>query len=69
MPVIQVIVILAVIGVLMWLINTQLGGYIAQPWLKLINVVAIIFTVLWLLSLFLGGFGPANVWNWRIGPR
>lgn len=69
MPVIQIIVILIVIGVLMWLVNTQLGAYIAQPWLKLINIVAVIITVLWLLGIFLGGFGTTGLWNWRVGPH
>lgn len=60
MPVIQIIVILAVIGVLIWALNTLLGAYIAQPWLKMINVVAIVFTVLWLLGIFFGGTGLFN---------
>lgn len=49
------IVILVIIGVLMWLVDTQLGQFIAQPWLKLINIVAIVLTILWLLSLFFPG--------------
>jgi len=57
MPVIQIIIILVVIGVLMWLVNTQLGQFIAEPWKKLINIVAIVFTVLWLLGILLGGTG------------
>lgn len=57
MPVIQIIIVLAVIGVLIWALNTLLGAYIAQPWLKMINVVAIVFTVLWLLGIFFGGSG------------
>lgn len=57
MPVIQVIVILAVIGVLVWAIEALLGPYIADPWKKMIRVVAIVFTVLWLLGVFFGGIG------------
>ena len=57
MPVIQVIVILAVIGVLVWAIEALLGAYIADPWKKMIRVVAIVFTVLWLLGVFFGGTG------------
>ena len=65
MSIISVLVVLIIIGVLMWLVDTQLGQFIAQPWLKLINIVAIVLTVLWLLSLFfpgvLGGAGSAQV--------
>jgi hypothetical protein len=55
MSIISILIILVVIGVLMWLVNSQLGQFIAQPWLKIINIVAIILTVLWLLSLFFPG--------------
>lgn len=69
MPIIQIIIILVVIGVLMWLVNTQLGQFIAEPWKKLINIVAIVFTVLWLLGVLLGGsgvFSDTNViWPFR----
>jgi len=59
MGIIQLIVVLAVIGVLMWLINTYLP--LAEPWKKILNIVAIVATVLWLLSVFgifdMGGSG------------
>ena len=49
-PVIQLIVILAVIGIVLWMINTYLP--IAQPLKTCINVVAGICVVLFLLSAF-----------------
>ena len=52
MPIIQLIIILVVIGVLLWLVNTQLAQFMAAPMVKIINIVVIILVVLWLLSLF-----------------
>ncbi len=52
MELIQLIVLLVVIGVLMWLVNTQLGQFIAPPFLQIINVIVIIAVVLWLLAAF-----------------
>lgn len=63
MPIISVIIVLIVIGVLMWLVNTMLP--IADPWKTLINVVAVLFTVLWLLSV-LGIFTGFE--GYRVGP-
>ena len=50
MPVINLIIILAVIGVLLWLVNQYIPmeGTIK----KILNAVVIIATVLWLLSVF-----------------
>ena len=61
MPVITVIIILAVIGILMWAINTYVP--MADPWKKLLNVVAVIATILWLLNVFgvFGYLGDVNV--------
>jgi uncharacterized BrkB/YihY/UPF0761 family membrane protein len=50
MPIVRLIVVLAVVGVLMWLINTYLP--LAEPWKKILNIVAIVATILWLLSVF-----------------
>jgi uncharacterized BrkB/YihY/UPF0761 family membrane protein len=50
MPIIQLIIVLAIIGVIMWLINTYLP--MAEPWKKILNIVVIVATVLWLLSVF-----------------
>lgn len=58
MYLIQLIVILAVIGVLLWLINTYVP--MAQPFKVLINVLVVLAVLLWLLE----AFGV-----WRVGPR
>jgi hypothetical protein len=63
MPIIQLIIVLVVIGVLLWLVNTYLASYIDPKILKIINIVVVILVVLWLLSLFvdLGSFGTFRV--------
>ena len=48
MPVINIIIILALIGIGMWVINRYLP--IEEPWKKVLNIVAVIATVLWLLK-------------------
>lgn len=52
MDLIQLVIVLIVIGVLLWLVNTYIpmDAKIKQ----IINVVVIIAVVLWLLSLFTG---------------
>ena len=67
MPIIQLIVVLIVIGVLLWLVNTQLGAFIAPPILKIINVVVIILVVLWILSLFFDFGSLGYIGTHRIG--
>ena len=61
MPVINLIIILAVIGVLLWLVNTYIpmDGTIK----KILNVVVIIAVVLWLLNVFgiLGGLSTTTI--------
>lgn len=52
MSIVAVIFIIAIVGFLVWALNTYAASYIAPPFLKLINVVAIVVTLLWLLSLF-----------------
>jgi hypothetical protein len=59
MSLVSLVVILIVVGVLLWVVNTQLGPFIAAPILKIINVVVIIAVVLWLLSVF-GLIGDIN---------
>jgi hypothetical protein len=49
---IHLIVLLVVIGVLLWLVNTQLGQFIQPPFLQIINVIVIIAVVLYLLAAF-----------------
>ena len=60
MPLIQVLLVLIIVGVLLWLINTLIP---MDPKIKqIINVLVVIVIVLWLLSLFFPGL-------WTIGPR
>lgn len=55
MSLISLILVLAVVGVIVWLINTYVP--IAQPFKTVINVVVIIVLCLWLLQIF-GIVGP-----------
>jgi len=55
MPLINLIVYLAIVGVLLWLVNTYIP--MAQPIKTIINVVVVIVVVLWLLRVF-GVMGP-----------
>ena len=50
MPLINLIIILVVVGVILWVINSYIP---MQPTIKkILNVVVIIVVVLWLLSVF-----------------
>jgi hypothetical protein len=53
MPLINIVIVLIVIGVLLYLVNTfiPMDGRIKN----ILNVVIIIAVVIWLLSIFLGG--------------
>jgi hypothetical protein len=62
MPVINLVITLAVIGLLMWLVNTYLP--MADPYKKILNIVVIVATVLWLLQVF-GIWGGLS--TYRIG--
>ena len=50
MPLINVVIILIVVGVLMWLVNTYIpmDGTIK----RVLNIVVLVAVVLWLLSVF-----------------
>jgi hypothetical protein len=50
MPLIQIILILIVIGVLLWLVNTYIP--MAGPIKSILNAVVVILVVLWLLNVF-----------------
>ena len=65
MSLVSLVVVLIVVGVLLWLVNTQLGHFIAPPILKIINGLVVVVVVLWLLSVvgLLGGIRDI-----RIGP-
>ena len=61
MSLIGLIVILVVIGVILWLVNTYIP---MDPKIKnILNIVIIIAVVLWLLSMFVdfGGLGNVRV--------
>jgi hypothetical protein len=62
MPLIQLVVVLVVVGVILWLVNSYIPmqGTIK----KILNVVVIIAVILWLLSVF-GVIG--NLSTIRIG--
>lgn len=52
MDLIQLLIVLIVVGVLLWVVNTIIP---MEPTIKkIINVVVIVFVVLWLLSMLLG---------------
>ena len=60
MPLIQLVIILIVIGVLLWLVNTFIP---MDPKIKsILNAVIIIFVVIWLLWILLGVFGTSGPW-------
>ncbi|HEY5139999.1 MAG TPA: Thivi_2564 family membrane protein [Methylococcales bacterium] len=52
MSIISVIIILTVIGVLLWLVNTYLASMMDGKILKIINIVVVVLVILWVLSLF-----------------
>jgi hypothetical protein len=61
MPLISLIIVLIVVGVLLWLVNTYIP---MDPKIKtILNVVVVIIVVLWLLGIFVGPLGEI-----RVGP-
>ena len=52
MSLISLVVVLIIVGVLLWVVNTYLSAVIDAKILKIINVVTVIIVVLWILSLF-----------------
>ena len=62
MPLLNLVIILIVVGVLLWLVNTQLGAMIDGKILKIINIVVVVVVVLWLLNI-LGVFGAVGSMN------
>jgi hypothetical protein len=55
MPLIQLVIVLVVIGVILWLVNSYIP--MDAKIKKIINVLVIIAVVIWLLSVF-GIIGP-----------
>jgi hypothetical protein len=62
MPLINIIIILVVVGVILWVINSYIP--MQSTIKKILNAVVIIVVVLWLLSVF-GVIG--NISNIRVG--
>jgi len=61
-PLVSVVVVLIIIGVLLWLVNTLIP--IDAKIKNIINVVVIIAVVLWLLTLFIG---PSHLNDIKVG--
>lgn len=57
MPLINIIVVLVVVGVALWAINTYIP--MAKPVKNILNVVVVLVLVLWLLQVF-GIIGSIN---------
>jgi hypothetical protein len=63
MSLISLVVVLIVVGVLMWLVNSYIP--MAQPIKTILNAVVVIAVVLWLLNVFGLFSGLGNI---RVGP-
>lgn len=50
MPLLEIVVVLIVVGVLMWLVNTYIP--MATPIKSLLNAVVVIALIVWLLKAF-----------------
>ena len=50
MPIIQLVIVLAVVGFLLWLINAYIPMQAMVK--KILNIVVIIAVILWLLNIF-----------------
>lgn len=61
MSIVSILVVLIVVGVLLWLVNTYIP--MSGTMKKIVNAVAIIAVVLWLLKVFgiLGSIGQIHV--------
>ena len=57
MPLIQMLIVLVIVGVCLYLVQTYIP--MAAPFKTIINVVAILLLCLWLLSMF--GIGNYNI--------
>lgn len=63
MDLISLVIVLIVVGVILWLVNTYIpmDGKIKN----ILNIVVVIAVVLWLLSAFLGGFPHIQIGRYR----
>ena len=50
MPLINLIIVLVVVGVILWLINTYIP--MDRKIKSILNIVVVIFVIIWLLSVF-----------------
>lgn len=50
MPLITVVIVLIVVGLLLWLVNTYIP--MARPIKTILNVVVVLAVIVWLLSVF-----------------
>ena len=50
MPLIEIVVVLIIVGVLLWLVNTYIP--MAAPIKSLLNAVVVIVLVIWILRVF-----------------
>ena len=67
MSLVGLVIILIVVGILLWLVNSQLGSIIDPKILKIINIVVVVLVVLWLLSLFVDLGSIGTIGTHRIG--
>jgi len=59
MPILELILLLVIIGVVLWLVNSFIP---MQPQIKTImNVIVVIVVLLWIISLFFPGLGSIRV--------
>jgi uncharacterized BrkB/YihY/UPF0761 family membrane protein len=63
MSLISLVVMLMVVGLLLWLVNSYLP--MDPKFKKIVNVVVVVAVVLWVVGLFVGGWGTLP--NIRIG--
>jgi hypothetical protein len=63
MPLINLVVILIVVGVLLWLVNTYIP--MDRRIKNILNIVVVVVVVLWLLQVFgiLGSLGGVRIGN------
>ena len=65
MPLIQLVIVLVVVGVILWVINSYIP--MQSTIKKILNVVVVIAVLLWLLSVFtVSHWKPLNDPYWKI---
>jgi hypothetical protein len=64
MPLIQLVIVLVVVGVVLWLINSYIP--MQSTLKKILNVVVIIGVIIWLLSVFgvIGNISAIRIGRW-----